>query len=313
MINKYKELHQLIESSKKLTLVSHVDPDGDALGSSLAFYLALKKIGKSVKLYNKTKSISNRYDFLPSFSKITHIFPQNCDLIISFDCGSFERLGIERGDYKIVNIDHHKSNEMFGDLNIVDPSHPSTSSIVYSLLEKLNITISKDIALAIYTALAEDTNFFTDNSTDLKAFELATKLVQKGAVPSIVGRNLTKRNSLAFLRLEALFIDNIELKNDGKIAIGFVDNSMLKKSGALRYDAAHLADVLQSLATVKMSIFTIEDDNQNIKFSLRSNIVDVSKIAALFGGGGHSDSSGFSAKLDEREDIIKQIINEVKI
>jgi len=314
MIEKYKKLQQLIEDSNKITLVSHIDPDGDTLGSSLAFYLALKKIGKkSVKLYNKTDSISNRYDFLPSFSKLTHQFPQNCDLVISFDCGSFKRLGIEKGDFKIINIDHHQSNELFGDLNIVEPSQPSTSAVVFNILKELDIEISKDIALSIYTALAEDTNFFTDTTTDTKAFELAMILTKKGADPSIVGDNLTRRNSLAFLRLEALFIDNMQLKKDGKIAIGFVDSSMLKRSGALRYDTAHLADILQSLATVKLSIFSLEDESGNVKFSLRSDCVDVSKIAAKYGGGGHKNSAGFSIVASKKEYVIEKIIKEVNI
>ena len=313
MIREYEELKQLLESSKKITLISHVDPDADALGSSLAFYIALKRSGKNVKIFNKTESISYKYDFLPSFSKITNNFSKNSDLVISFDCGSFKRVGIEKEDFKIINIDHHKSNELFGDLNIVEPSHPSTSSVVFDILESFDFKISKDIALCIYTALAEDTNFFSDNTTTVKAFDLAKKLVEYGASPAIVGENLKRRNSLALLRLESLFIDSIELKKNAQIAIGSVDEDMLKKSGALRYDTAHLADILQSLATVKLSIFTLEDESGKVKFSLRSKEIDVSKIAIKYGGGGHSDSAGFSVLAKDKMPIIEEIINEVNI
>ena len=309
----YKELKQIIENSNKITLVSHVAPDGDALGSSLAFYLALKRMGKSVKIYNSTKILAKKYDFLPSYEKITNTFAQNCDLVISFDCGSFKRLGIQREDYKLVNIDHHKSNELYGDLNIVDATHASTSSVVYDIFKSWDSLISRDIALCIYTALVEDTNFFSDSSTDERVFELARNLTKLGARPEVVGENLTQRNSLAKLRLDALFIDAMVLKKDAKVAIGEVSDDMLKKSGALRYDTAHLADILQSLSTVELSIFTLAMDDKVVKFSLRSKSIDVSTIAIKFGGGGHSGSAGFSVDASKKDEIIEKILGDLDI
>jgi len=310
----YKELKELINSSKKMVLVSHVEPDGDAIGSSLAFYLAMKKIGKNVKIFNKTEIIANKYNFLKGFDKITNKIPSNIDLMISFDCGSFKRIGIDRVDgCKLVNIDHHKSNEEFGDLNIINSDFASTSSVVYDILVFLGIKIDKDIAQAIYTALAEDTNFFSDSTTDERVFELAKNLVLAGAKPDIVGKNLLRRESLAKLRLESLFIDRIVLKKDAKVAIGYVDEDMLESSGALRYDTAHLADILQSIATVKFSIFTLQMPNNIVKFSLRSEDIDVSKIAKSFGGGGHSESAGFSVLESERESVIEEILRSLDI
>jgi len=310
----YKELKELINSSKKMVLVSHVEPDGDAIGSSLAFYLAMKKIGKNVKIFNKTEIIANKYDFLKGFDKITNKIPQNIDLMISFDCGSFKRIGIDRVDgCKLVNIDHHKSNEEFGDLNIINSDFASTSSVVYDILVFLGIEIDKDIADAIYTALAEDTNFFSDSTTDERVFELAKNLVLAGAKPDIVGKNLLRRESLAKLRLESLFIDRIVLKKDAKVAIGVVDEDMLKSSGALRYDSAHLADILQSLATVKLSIFTLDMPDGVVKFSLRSEDIDVSEIAKKFGGGGHRESAGFSTSYDKKDHYIKKILEGLDI
>ena len=310
----YKELKELVSSSKKMVLVSHVEPDGDAIGSSLAFYLAMKKIGKKVKIFNKTEIIANKYDFLKGFDKITNKIPQNIDLMISFDCGSFKRIGIDRVDgCKLVNIDHHKSNEEFGDLNIINSDFASTSSVVYDILVFLGIEIDKDIAQAIYTALAEDTNFFSDSTTDERVFELAKNLVLAGAKPDIVGKNLLRRESLAKLRLESLFIDRIVLKKDAKVAIGGVDEDMLKSSGALRYDSAHLADILQSLATVKLSIFTLDMPDGVVKFSLRSEDIDVSEIAKKFGGGGHHESAGFSTSYDKKDHYIKKILEGLDI
>lgn len=307
----YHDSLALIEASHKITLVSHIVPDGDALGSALAFYLALKKMGKNVKIYNATQTLAKRYDFLPSFSKITNTFPVNCDLVISFDCGSFDRLGIEKGDFKLINIDHHKSNQMYGDINIVEASQPSASCVVFSVLQSFDLKIDKDIATCIYAALAEDTNFFTNKNVDEKAFLLAAQLTNLGANPALVADRIKHRNSLAKMRLTALFLDTLELRQDGSIALGEVTQEMFQKSGALRYDTTEFVEMLHDMSTVKVAIFTLELPAGNYKISLRSKDKDVSKVAQKFGGGGHYHAAGLSVKKEDKDIMIKQIINEV--
>ena len=307
----YHDSLALIEASQKITLVSHIVPDGDALGSSLAFYLALKKMGKNVKIYNATKVIATRYDFLPSFSKITNAFPINCDLVISFDCGSFDRLGIQEGDFKLINIDHHKSNQMYGDINIVETSQPSASCVAFSVLQSLGIKIDKDIATCIYAALAEDTNFFTTKNVDKNAFLLAGELTSLGANPALVADRIKHRNSLAKMRLTALFLDTLELREDGSIALGEVTQEMFQKSGALRYDTTEFVEMLHDMATVKVAIFVLGLPDGHYKISLRSKEKDVSQVALKLGGGGHHHAAGLSAMKEDKEKILEQIINEV--
>lgn len=307
----YHDSLALIEKSQKITLVSHITPDGDALGSSLAFYLYLKKMGKNVKIFNATKILARHYDFLPSFSKITNIFPKNCDLVISFDCGSFDRIGIEKEDFKLINIDHHKSNTHFGDINIINDKHASTSSVVFDMLDSWKVEITKEMATCIYTALAEDTNFFTTKNVDKSVFTLSAKLASLGADPALVATSLKQRNSLAKVRLLALFIDTIELVDDGRIAIGEVSAEMFKKTGALRYDTTELVDTLHDMSTVEVAIFVLALPDGNYKLSLRSKAKDVSKIAVSLGGGGHHHAAGLSVNKEKKETILKQIIKEV--
>jgi phosphoesterase RecJ-like protein len=309
----YADALALIQNSQKIALVSHITPDADALGSALAFYLALKKMGKNVKIFNATKILAKQYDFLPSFSKITHTFPKNCDLVISFDCGSFDRLGITKTSFKLINIDHHASNTLYGDINIVDKNHASTSSIVFNVLQSFGIKIERDIATCIYTALAEDTNFFTTNSVNEAPFLLAATLVKLGADPADIARNLTQRDSLAKVRITALFIDSIDLIKDGKIAIGEVNEESFKKSGALRYDTTKLVDILLNMQTVELAIFILELPDGAYKLSMRSKQIDVSKIATKFGGGGHKHAAGLEIERAEKEEILQQIIDEVNI
>ncbi len=309
----YQEAFTLIENSRKIVLVSHVAPDGDALGSALAFYLALQKKGKNVKIFNATKVLADKYDFLPGFDKITHTFPLNADLVIAFDCGSFDRLGITKGDFKTINIDHHKSNTHYADINIIDAAHASTSSVVFSVLQSFGIKISRDIASCIYTALAEDTNFFTTKNVTEQVFMLAATLTRMGADPAFVAAKLQHRDSLAKVRLNARFIDTIELKKDGKVAIGEVTESMFQQTGALRYDTTELVDILHNMSTVELGIFILTLPDGNFKLSLRSKTIDVSQIASKLGGGGHHHAAGLSVNKEKKEIILEKILDEVNV
>ena len=305
----FKKAWQMIEESDNIVLASHKNPDGDAIGSCLGLYPILKRAGKKVTVFNVTKELPPKFDFLPNFSKIKSDFPKKCDLLIAFDCGSFERLGIEREDYKVLNIDHHKSNTNFGDINIVDPLAPSSSSVIFTLLKKNGIKVDKDSATCFYTALVEDTGFFSYESVNKSVFDIASLMVEAGADPFFVAKNIKERNSLAKLRLTALFIDSLHLYKNATIACGYVTQEMFEKTGALRSDAEYLCNLARSLVTVELSILYIEEKNGKIKVSLRSkNFIDVSKIAIKFGGGGHKRSAGFETDEKDLYALTKKII-----
>ncbi len=305
----FSEIWQKIEKSKNIVLASHKNPDGDALGSSLGFFNVLKKKGINAYLFNVTKQLPPKFDFLKGYDKIKSTFPKKCDLLIAFDCGNFDRLGIERGEYPIINIDHHRNNSMFGDLNLVDESAPSSSAIVFNMLKELNIEIGKDAANCFYAALVEDTGFFSYESVNKKVFDIASSMVEAGAEPFFVAKNLRERNSLGRMRLTALFINSLKLYKNATIACGIVTQEMFKKTGALRSDAEHLCNLARSLATVELSILYIEEEDGKFKVSLRSkNFIDVSKIALRFNGGGHKRSAGFETTEKDLYSLTKKII-----
>lgn len=304
----HEQVWKLIDESYYITLISHINPDGDTLGGALSFYPFLKKSGKNVSIVNTTEEISNKYDFLPNFHKIKNSLPPKCDLLISFDCGSFDRLGIEKGDFKIINIDHHKSNTLFGDINIVDAKKASSTLVALELLET-NHTITKEEAICLYTGLVEDTGFFTFSNTNESSFLAAAKLISKGVVPAEISQNLKMRNSLAKTRLTALFINSIELLNDAKIAAGTIVQEDFKKTGALKSDSDHLVDILRNLATVELAIMLRQKRDGTFKVSLRSKkYLDVSQIAQSFGGGGHHKAAGFESEETDSSKLIENII-----
>jgi len=303
-----KQAYNEIKKAHTIVLVSHINPDGDTISTALALYAVIKRMGKKVHLYNNSKELPVRYDFLPNFKRFKNTLPPKYDLLISLDSSDFERLGIDSVESQIINIDHHRSNTNFGDFNIVDPKRPSASLVLYDFLIENGELISKDVATCIYTGLVSDTDFFIHRGVDKDVFKTAASLLEKGVDPIKVAQNLKERDSLAKLRLTELFLKSIELKKDATVGVGVVTQSDFLKSGALKSDSDHLVNILISLATVKLAIFLRELENGEFKFSLRSkDELDVSKIALKYGGGGHLNAAGFTGKIELLDKIIEGI------
>ncbi|WP_331775319.1 DHH family phosphoesterase [Sulfurospirillum sp. 1612] len=293
----YKTAWDTLMRAEHIVLVSHVNPDGDTLGCVLALYDVLMRANKKVSLYNATTVLPKIYDFLPHIKKVKDRMPARFDVVVSCDCGSFDRLRIERGDYTLINIDHHKTSQHFGDINIVNIDQPSAGLVVYDFLIKNSAKISKDCATCLYTAVAEDTGFFTYGALGASTFESAAKLVQRGAKPTEIAHALKGRQSLAKIRLLAYILNHFELYHDASIAFILIDKETLLQTGARRYDAKNIINILRDLATVNVAVMVLEEKSEGYKVSLRSKEdIDISAISRSFGGGGHKNSAGFEIK-----------------
>ncbi len=311
----FKKAWKKIEESNSIVLAAHINPDGDALGSSLSLYPILKKMGKNVKVFNVTKPLPMYLDFLPNFEKVTDKLPKNYDLLISFDCGSFDRLGIEERPPFLINIDHHISNTKYGDINIIDPKAASSSQVVYNMLKTNNIEIPQESAICIYTALVTDTGSFQYESVNEKVFEMAADLVKCGVKPDFVAKMLFQRDRLSRLRLLAKAYDTIELCCEGKVAFVEVTKEMMEITGAIKDDTDTIVNSVRAIATVEVACMLREDDD-GIKISLRSkNFADVSKIAVKYGGGGHIRAAGATIKdefdFEKVKEMLKQDLKEI--
>ena len=311
----FKKAWEKIKESKNIVLAAHINPDGDALGSSLSLYPILKKMGKNVKVFNVTKPLPMYLDFLPNFDKVTDKLPKNYDLLISFDCGSFDRLGIEEKPPFLINIDHHISNTKYGDINIIDPKAASSSQVVYNMLKANNIEIPSESAVCIYTALVTDTGSFRYESVNDKVFEMAAELVKCGVKPDFVAKMLFQRDRLSRLRLLAKAYDTIELCCEGKVAFVEVTKEMMEITGAIKDDTDTIVNSVRAIASVEVACMLREDDD-GIKISLRSkNYADVSKIAVKYGGGGHIRAAGATIKdefdFEKVKEMLKQDLKEI--
>ncbi|RUM57283.1 MAG: bifunctional oligoribonuclease/PAP phosphatase NrnA [Nautilia sp.] len=307
----YKKIWNKIKESDNIVLISHINPDGDALGSSLSMYNILKNMNKKVIIVNMTEP-AKYLDFLPNFDKVKKELPKKIDLMISFDCGSFDRLGIERRDYFLINLDHHISNTNYGDMNLIEPNAASTSQVVFNILEANSIKIDKDSATCIYTALVTDTGNFQYESVTAEVFRVASELVKAGANPDFISKMLYQRDRLSRLRFLAKALDTLELYLEGQVSVVEITKELMDMTGAVKDDTEGLVNMIRAIESVEVALLLREED-EGIKISLRSkNYVDVSKIATKYGGGGHIRASGATIKDKTFTEIKEMILADIK-
>jgi phosphoesterase RecJ-like protein len=302
---------KLIIEAKKIAILSHTSPDADTLGSQLGLYWALKKSGiKNIKLFNKSK-IPQKYQFLPGVSKIKESLEDGIDLYIVVDCGVLRRAGYElKSDAKIISIDHHKSNEYFGQINIVDTNSASTTLLIYQFLIDNGFEITDKSAFCLYAGLYEDSGGFVYHRVNAKTFEIAAHLTTLGATPSKVAAALTFSDPLSFWQLKSEFMQTLDLRLKGEVAFGLASKEMFEKSGADSSISKELVLMLLTLKVVKVAVLILELEDK-YKISLRSKGVDVGKIAESFGGGGHEQSASLRVKKEKIESIKTKILDEI--
>jgi len=291
-----------IKQYKKIVLVTHINPDADTIGSALALYEYLKFIlGLNVYVFNRDLLLIQNLHFLPNYRVIKNTFPVNVDCVISLDCGAFSRLGIKKDNYFLINIDHHISNEQFGDLNIIKTDMPSNTALIYELLEKNNININKPMAINLYAGLIHDTNQFKNKMTNTFAFKMAEKLSKKIDV-NVVSNFLFNKHSLAKFRLASIGYKNVELIENATIAMVSISQKEFKQTGANLLDTDLFFNELLGLETVNVAIIIKEKSDYSSKVSLRAKEGwDMNDIAIEFKGGGHKLASGFEIDLNIKE------------
>ena len=315
-----KLLYERIIRSNSILLASHINPDGDSIGSMLAIGLALKKLkDKDVKLV-KTDNIPSNLNFLPKIDEIETIdVHQDIDLLITLDCSDFDRLGksreiLEKAKF-IVNIDHHVTNENFGQINIVEDRASSTGEIVYNLLSSLNMEIDSEIATCIYVAISTDTGSFKYESTSANTHIIASELLKHDININEIIVNLYQNRSLEKTNLLIKALNSIELYENNTVGFVSITQDMLNETNSDLNDSDGIIEFIRDISSIEVACILKEVSGSEIKAGLRSKrFVDVSKIAATFQGGGHPRASGctfygdvLNAKLSLLEEIKKHL------
>ena len=303
----YEEIWQKIANSSKIFLLSHVRPDGDAIGSQISLGASLEGIGKDVFLINEDGCPDN-LKFLKGSEKI--LKPNNyegaADLCIVLDTANFERVGstcrqLAEDCDSIINIDHHITNEKYGDQYFVDPEAPATAQIVYELICSYQLPISEESRDAIFIGLSTDTGGFRYPATTSRSFEIGADLIKLGADCGKLSSNMYERYSLKRIELLKELLGNLKISSCGRIASWILDMDTKLRLSLKPEDSENLTDLIRGINTVEVAVFFEELKYDYVRISMRSKnakVADVSKICANFGGGGHPLASGAKTKGD---------------
>lgn len=284
-----------INKAKDIVILTHENPDGDAVGSALGLYLTLKKMNKRVDVI--IPEYSNVFQFLPGAENIKKEGKETpYDLAISVDVTGIKRLNgfskyFENAITKI-QIDHHEVNDMFADYNFVNPASPACAQILILVIEQLGVEIDKQIGTCLLTGIITDTGGFKYEGVSAETFEFASWLLAKGVNVSDIYKRVLQVKSRANFELRKLIMDRMEFIHDNKITFTYITNEDMEKVNAMPGDHEGLVEVGRDIEGVEVSIF-LRQTEKGYKASLRSNsYVNVSDIALLFNGGGHIRAAG---------------------
>jgi len=296
---RFAEIGRALREHNKFAVLSHVRPDGDALGSTLALALSLKELGKDVRAWNE-EGMLEKYNFLARAELLTQppSAPEDFDVAIALDTAVQNRLGTTTAAVRSaklwINIDHHPSNPRYGDLVYIDPTAPATGQILFELLTNQKLPITPAIAENLYAAISTDTGSFQYPNTTVRTFEIAAELVrcgvEVGRVSQLLYENFPRR------RIELLrdLLGTMRFGCDGKLAWFSLSQASALALGVIPEDNEGLIDHLRAVHGVIVAIFFEELTDGKVRVSMRSKneAVDVCAICTQFGGGGHVLAAG---------------------
>jgi len=315
---KFEQIGQALREGGRFAVLSHVRPDGDALGSQLALGLSLKRLGKDVRIWNE-EGMLEKYSFLPSANLLTKppADPEDVDVAIALDTAIQNRLGTAlpavRSAKVWINIDHHPSNPGYGDLVYINPKAPATGQILFELIRSEKLPIDAAIAENLYVAISTDTGSFQYPNTTARTFEMAAELVRAGVdvgrVSQLTYENYPRRRAELLRDL----LGTMRFEANDRVASFSLSLATAKKLGVLPEDNEGLIDHLRAIHGVIVAVFFEELADGKVRVSMRSKSekVNVCAICEKFGGGGHVLAAGarIPGTLAEVE---KKILEEVR-
>lgn len=311
-----REVAEAIKKYDHYIVTSHVDTEGDAIGSELGLYYLTKQLGKNVVIANNDPAPES-YRFLPGWDKVLLADDKglkNYQNIIVVDCPTIERSGrlgplIQHSKVKI-NIDHHVSNENFGDFNWIDPDASSCGEMLFKLYKEMGLNINEEIAIMLYVAILTDTGSFRYECTSPETHRIAGELIKLGVHPPKVAERIYETKKMGDIELLSKALATIQVTENGKIAYIYVTKKMLDETKTVPERTDGFINYARSIGGSEISIFFREDidDPQRVHVGFRSKgMANVNVLAGKFGGGGHPKASGCLLK-GNLQDVIKKVL-----
>lgn len=319
-MKKTEIIAKTIKKFNNFLIVSHINPEGDSLGSQLAMASLLKCLGKNCVIYNHDKA-PDHYQFLPGIKLVRYKTPpkkENFDAAIILDCPNLSRTGrvkslIKKVPY-IINIDHHVSNENFGNSNWVEKNISSAGEMVFKLFKEMDCKITKEVALCLYISILTDTGSFNYSNTSSATHEIISELLGCGVEPYDVSKSVYGNKSVGDLKLLGKVLSELVVLANGKIAYMVVRKSLFRLTKTQPVSCENFVNFARSIHGVEVAAFFREDIKGKNMFhvSFRSTTkIDVNKIASSFGGGGHKSASGCTIRGNFSE-VKKKVLGRIK-
>jgi len=313
-----------LRGAERLLLTTHENSDGDALGSLLAMHAVLTQLGKNSLMYMSPDEfpLAHEYRDMTFGEDLVGAPPDDLAdrLVVFLDCGNIDRMPVEclRAEgIRIVNVDHHHDNTLFGAVNLVVPDASCTAEIVHELALELGASITAEIGEALYVGLVTDTGRFMYENTTPAAHRMAAELIAAGVDVHTVSRRLFEDLPFSRVKLLERALHGVQRLDDGALTAVYLTRADFVETGALETDSEGLVDHLRAIEGTKVALLLrdllAEDRRGHRKGSLRSTdgTVDVSRIARAMGGGGHRQAAGFSSELDPDE-LVWRVLAQVR-
>lgn len=296
----FKEAVKKIKKAKNVLVIPHIMPDGDSIGSSIALKLALESLGKTACIHN-TDPLPEDIAFLgKDHLSDANDFLKSADLIIALDSSDKSRLSMSFESIsrlEIINIDHHKTNENYGSLNLVYPEAAATGEIVYKLILAMDIEVDVHMAECLYAAIATDTGRFLYSNTRSETLRIVSGLLDKGIDIDKLNILLYQNNSIEKVRFEAEAILGMEAFYGQKVSVICLGRALFESYNLEHTASDGIVEKARNIKDIQISLL-LKEVGDTVKVSMRSKgRYDVSEIAAIFGGGGHRNAAGFVSEL----------------
>ncbi len=309
------EILKEIKKAEDIIILTHNNPDGDAIGSSLAVYSTLKAAGKNVEVV--IPKMPRLFEFLPCADEVKkEASKEEYDLAISLDCATIKLLNgwanyFENAKTKIV-IDHHSTNDMYGDLNYVELGAPACCQVLYVLFNYFNIKITPEIGTCLMTGIITDTGGFQHSDVTKETFEIASELLSAGVNISKIYKRVFSTHTKGNFLLRKIALQRMEFLEEGKVAFTYITKQDEENCNAEQGDCEGIVNEGTCVEGVEVSIFVHEVED-GMRVSTRSNeYVNVSDVCLMFGGGGHIHAAGATMQ-GTPEQIKEKLLKEIRL
>lgn len=318
----FSSIAETLQNAQSIVVASHVRPDADALGSTIAAALWLKEIGKKVSAWNE-EGVTSKFRYLPSHDIVSlpPKAPEPFDVVLALDTSVKNRLGnaadaICPGSVWI-NIDHHVSNELFGTINYVDPTAPATGQILFEFFRQIGARITSEMASNLFAAISTDTGSFQYEGTNARTFDAASHLVACGVDVGSLSRAMYANQPRRRFELLRFALNHAQFWSEDRIATFSLTLEDARRLAVLPEDNEGIIDQLRDIEGIKAAVFFEELPDGKVRISARSKdpAVDVCKVCQIFQGGGHPMAAGArvrGALEDVRKDFLKVLIDEIR-